>query len=364
MVFECVPAWGVILDGTHQDISSRNDYGRLIATIMLVALLAAAGYSLQHTISCFLLSWIIAYLLDPLLVQAEKRGMKRVLSLGLLYVVLTVLTIFFLAIMVPKLTMSWNGLIRDLPLYIQKIKQITGEWKANLPDRYGSEEIQWLLDKISANIDTAVEKAGMTAYGFGSKIFFNIFNIVLSPILVFFMLYYKQTIIATLRSWIPAGNRDIILGIGREVNSSIGGYLRGQVIVSIIVGVLSLLVLFFMEVPHPIFCGIFAGFASIIPFIGVIIATLPALFFAWFKFQTMAILAKTVLAFAVIYFLEGYIIKPLVFKESMNLNPLVTIIMVMALGELLGFWGIMLALPIAAAIKIAWGHLVNGDFNS
>jgi putative permease len=64
----------------------------------------------------------------------------------------------------------------------------------------------------------------------------------------------------------------------------------------------------------------------------------------------------------VIYFVEGYVIKPLVFKESMNLNPLVTIIMVMALGEILGFWGILLALPIASAIKITWGHFVHGDF--
>jgi putative permease len=76
----------------------------------------------------------------------------------------------------------------------------------------------------------------------------------------------------------------------------------------------------------------------------------------------MAVLIKTAIAFGVIYFLEGYIVKPLVFKKSMNLNPLVTIIMVMALGELLGFWGILLALPIAAAIKITWGHAIKGDF--
>ena len=69
-------------------------------------------------------------------------------------------------------------------------------------------------------------------------------------------------------------------------------------------------------------------------------------------------------AFGVIYFLEGYIIKPLIFKESMNLNPLITIIMVMALGEMLGFWGILLALPITAAIKITWDHFIDGDFQT
>ncbi len=264
--------------------------------------------------------------------------------------------------MVPKLTMNWDAFLRELPQYLQKIKQIAMEWKSRIPDRYGSEEIQWLLDKASANVDTAAEKTGTWAYGFAGRMFFNIFNIVLSPILVFFMLYYKQTIIETLASWIPEQRRTIVLGIGQEVNSSIGGYLRGQVFVSIIVAVLASLALFIIGIPHPLFCGIFAGAASVLPFIGVIIAVLPALFFAWFQYQSVAVLLKIIIAFGVIYFLEGYIIKPLVFKKSMNLNPLVTIIMVMALGELLGFWGILLALPIAAAMKITWGHIIAGDF--
>lgn len=347
---------------THHGIHPRNDYGKLIATILLLCLLAAAGYALQHTISCFLLSWIIAYLLDPLVVKAEERGLKRMYALALLYVVLSVLTVFFLTIIVPKLTMNWDAFLRDLPQYIQKIKQIAMEWKSLIPDRYGSEEIQWLLDKVSANLDTTAEKAGTWAYGFAGRIFFNLFNIVLSPILVFFMLYYKQTVIETLASWIPENSRDIILGIGQEVNSSIGGYMRGQVIVSLIVAVLVSLAIFVLNIPHPIFCGIFAGAASVLPFIGVIIAILPALFFGWFQYQSVSMVVKTAIAFGVIYFLEGYIVKPLVFKKSMDLNPLVTIIMVMALGELLGFWGILLALPIAAAIKITWGHAIKGDF--
>ncbi|MEI6306182.1 MAG: AI-2E family transporter [Deltaproteobacteria bacterium] len=346
----------------HHEVHVRNDNGRLIAAILVLGFLVASGYALQHTISCFLLSWVIAYLLDPLVVQVEKRVGKRIYALGLLYIVLGILTVFFFAYMVPKLNMGWNSFVMDLPLYVQKIKLIVMEWKSRLPDRYGADEIQWLLDKISANIDTVTEKAGMTAYSFGTRMFFNLFNIVLSPILVFFMLYYKDTVVKTLASWIPARNREIILGIGREVNSSIGGYLRGQLIVSSIVAIMALAALFFMDVPHPIFCGVFAGIASILPFIGVIIAILPAIFFTWFQFQTLAALIKTVAAFAAIYFLEGYIIKPLVFKKSMDLNPLVTIIIVMALGELLGFWGILLALPIASAIKIAWWHVQNGDF--
>jgi putative permease len=350
------------MEHTHHVHTPRNDYGRFIATILFLCLLAAAGYALQHTISCFLLSWVIAYLLDPLLVSAEKRGMKRLYALGLLYMALGVITVFFLAFILPAITISWNSFVLDLPSYIQKLKQVALEWKNRLPDRYGSDEIQWLLDKASANVDSAAEKTGFWAYSFGTRIFFNLFNIVLSPILVFFMLYYKQTVIDTVISWLPDNRRSQLVDIAHEVNSSIGGYLRGQVVVSIIVALLATVALFVLGIPHPIFCGAFAGAASILPFIGVIIATLPALFFAWFKFQSAAMLGQTTFAFGIIYFVEGYVIKPLIFKESMNLNPLVTIIMVMALGEILGFWGILLALPIASAIKITWGHFVRGDF--
>jgi putative permease len=350
------------MEHIHHAHTPRNDYGKFIATILLFTMIAVAGYALQHTISCFLLSWVIAYLLDPLLVNAEQRGMKRFYALGLLYIVLGILTVFFLTFIVPAVTISWNAFILDLPAYILKLKQVALEWKSRLPDRYGSDEIQWLLDRASGKIDTAAEKTGFWIYSFGTRIFFNLFNIVLSPILVFFMLYYKQIVIDTLISWLPDGRRTQIVDIAKEVNSSIGGYLRGQVAVSIIVALFATIALFVLGIPHPIFCGAFAGAASILPFIGVIIATLPALFFAWFKFQSATMLGQTTFAFALIYFVEGYVIKPLVFKESMNLNPLVTIIMVMALGETLGFWGILLALPIASAIKITWGHFVHGDF--
>jgi putative permease len=350
------------MEHSHHGHTPRNDYGRFIATILFFCLLAASGYALQHTISCFLLSWVIAYLLDPILVRAEKRGLRRVFTLGLLYVFLGILTVFFMTFIVPAITISWNSFIHDIPSYIQNIKQIGLEWKSRLPDRYGSDEIQWLIDKASGNIDTAAERAGIWAYNFGTSIFFNLFNIVLSPILVFFMLYYKHTVIDTVTSWLPDGRKRQILDIAYEVDSSIGGYLRGQVVVSIIVAILVIVALSALGVPHPVFCGVFAGAASILPFIGVIIATLPALFFTWFKFQSVAVLGQTACAFGVIYFVEGYVIKPLVFRESMNLNPLVTIIMVMALGETLGFWGILLALPIASAIKITWGHFVRGDF--
>jgi putative permease len=176
------------------------------------------------------------------------------------------------------------------------------------------------------------------------------------------MLYYKHDVSEGISGWLPIQQRETILEMGREVNSSVGGYIRGQMVVSLIVAILSTLALFYLDVDYALLNGIFAGLASILPFIGVIIATLPPLFFAYVKFQNGIILLKVMGAFALIYFMEGYLVKPVVFKRSMNLNPLITIIVVMAFGELMGFWGILLAIPIAAALKILTSYYRHGSF--
>jgi putative permease len=113
------------------------------------------------------------------------------------------------------------------------------------------------------------------------------------------MLYYKYDVLEAISSCLPEKHRDVITYIGLEVNSSIGGYLRGQVLVSLIVAGMTTASLYWLEVPHPIFCGVFVGAASALPFIGVVIAILPAVFFAWFKYQTLAIILETVASFAV-----------------------------------------------------------------
>jgi putative permease len=220
-----------------------------------------------------------------------------------------------------------------------------------------------LFDYVYSKVDSISGNLGSGFYSAASSLAFNLFNLILAPILVFFMLHYKQQIIDGLKVWLPVRHKEHIIKIGVEINDSIGGYLRGQLIVSAIVAIFSSAALLFLDVDYSLLNGLFAGAASVLPFIGVILATLPPLFFAYIKFQNGSIILKVIGAFAVIYFLEGYLVKPLVFKESMNLNPLMTIIVVMAFGEMMGFWGILLAIPIAAAMKILSIHWRRGDFS-
>jgi putative permease len=344
--------------------SQSSATSKTLLILLIAAALFTAGHALRHTASCFLLSFVIAYLLDPFVVLLEKRKLSRNKGIATVYVVLSIFLIFFFSYFVPFLILRWQALIPNIPLYLEKAKALGTELQGKFQPLYGAEEWSWAIDKVVEGVDQIFSTLSAGVYSAAAGMVFNLFNLVLSPILVFFMLHYKNDIKQTITGWLPEGRRATLLEIGREVNESIGGYLKGQLIVSVIVAILACAALLVLDVDYAVFNGIFAGLASILPFIGVFLATIPPLFFAYVKFHSGIALVKVIAAFAGIYFLEGYLVKPLVFRRSMNLNPLLTIIMVMALGELFGFWGIILAIPVAAAAKIITVSIERGDFRN
>ena len=343
-------------------MTTKQPVPTIFVILLLSVILFAGGYALRHTVSSFLLSFVLAYLLDPFVVMLEKKKIRRLYGIVALYSILGIIGFFFFTFLIPFVNIKWYALLADLPKYVQKGKEILLVMAGKFQPAYATEEWIWLFDKITGSMDTVLDKIGAGIYAAAGRVVFNLLNIILAPILVFFMLFYKVDIVAEITAWLPVERRDTILELGREINSSVGGYIRGQMVVSLIVAILSAMTLFFLNIDYPVLNGIFAGLASVLPFVGVILATIPPLFFAYVKFQSGVMLIKVLVAFAIIYFIEGYLVKPLVFRKSMNLNPLTTIIVVMAFGELMGFWGILLALPIAAAIKIISIHLRHGDF--
>jgi len=335
---------------------SHSTLTRVFVIMAVLGMLFAGGYAIRHTVSCFLSSFVIAYLLDPVLVMLERRNLKRCFGLLILYLVLSLITFFSVIYLVPVAIERWDSFVRNLPTYFQQARDIVVSMKTRVYSAEAAKDWSWIIDSSARHLETITSKAGAGVYKTASSMAFNLFNLILSPILVFFMLLYKHETISAIKIWLPAGQKEHLLEVGREVNASIGGYLRGQLIVSVIVALFSATALYFLDVDYALLNGLFAGLASVLPFIGVILATIPPLFFAFIKFQNGLILLKVLGAFSFIYFIEGYLVKPLVFKESMNLNPLMTIVVVMALGELMGFWGIILAIPIAAALKILSTH--------
>lgn len=328
------------------------------AIIFSFAALIGSGYFIAHTFSAILTSVVIAYLVNPQLESLEKLGFSRLKALCLLYV-LGMLTAFLAAcLLLPYLAQQLAALVRALPVYIRSLQSVAGAWQLRMSGYYGGEESAWVL----AQMTHAIEQATANISNFGlqhlKNLLFAGFNILLAPILVFFMLLYKQHLKDFIRRMFHHSDRQHLVGLGRELNRSLQRFLVGMLLDCLIVGVLTSIALAMLGIEFPILNGFFAGFASIIPFLGVVVAVIPPALIGYAKSGDLWIIPKVCTAYFIInVIIEGNLIKPLVMRRTLSLNPLAVIFAVMAMGELLGFWGIILAIPIAAAVKVCTSEM-------
>lgn len=318
-----------------------------------LASLIGACLFMTHTFSALLTSLVLAYLLNPLLKYIERQGFDRITALSLLYGIGFFATFLSSFILVPYFGHQLEAFAKALPVYVQTIQGWVDTWRSELAGYYGGDEGIWLLDRLEETLTHWTNALSNLGYSQLKKLFFGAFNLLLAPILVFFMLLYKQHAKDFIRRMFHHRERQYLLELGQEINRSLERFLLGMICDCLLVGLLTALALAFLGIEFPILNGLFAGFASIVPFLGVLIAMVPPALIGYAQTGDIWLIPKVAAAYFFInVIIEGNLIKPLVMKHTLRLNPLAVIFAVMAMGELLGFWGIVLAIPTAAVIKI------------
>jgi putative permease len=320
--------------------------------------LLAAGYLLRHTLSALLTSLVLAYLLNPLLKYLEKRGFSRVSAIVVIYGIGTFVAALLSLVLIPYLGHQLDALTNEMPLYVQNVKKALEEWQETLAPYYSGKEGAWLTARAQESLTKLTEEVSGLGYERLKGVLFGLFNLVLAPILVFFMLMYKELFKKSLLQVIPAAERVYLAEIGNRINRTLERFIAAMVLDCLLVGILSAAALYLLHIEFPLLNGLFAGFASIVPFLGVLVAVVPPAFFGYAKSGDLTIIPKVCAAYFFIHvIIEGNLIKPLIMKNTLKLNPLTVIFAVMAMGELLGFWGVILAIPLAAVVKICAGEM-------
>jgi predicted PurR-regulated permease PerM len=323
-----------------------------------LAALIAAGYFITHTFSALLTSLVLAYLLNPILKYLERRGFDRPTALGLLYGIGAFILFLSSFVLIPYFGHQFDVFYKAFPFYQQTIQGWLEKWKVALAGYYGGDEGIWLLDRLEESMAHWAAAISGLGYIQLKKLLFAGFNLLLAPILVFFMLLYKQNVTDFIKRMFHHRERLYLLDLGREINRSLERFLLGMLCDCLLVGLLTAIALKLIGVEFPILNGLFAGFASIVPFLGVLIAMIPPALIGYAQTGDIWLIPKVAAAYFVInVIIEGNLIKPLVMKHTMRLNPLAVIFAVMAMGELLGFWGLILAIPTAAVMKICTAEM-------
>ncbi len=268
--------------------------------------------------------------------------------LAVILVVLMVLAVVggLFALVVPAMVDEFEKLRDDLPNDAQDLEGFLSNFGINVE-----------ISKHVEDIDWAGLISGEVAIDYGQKVVFGVLSAVTVLVLAAYLLMDAPKMKQYLYRFIP-GEREkdaeqILQALGRVV----GGYIRGQIITSGIIGVYTTIILLIVGVPNALAFGILAAFADIIPLIGAFIAIVPAVLGAFSESPTQAVIV--LIALLVYQQFEDRFLVPRVYGATLGLQPLVVLVAVLVGAELLGIPGILLALPATAAAKVFIDHFLD-----
>ncbi|ANA40081.1 MULTISPECIES: AI-2E family transporter [Geobacter] len=337
---------------------------------ILCGLLALAGvllvWTLGSTFLPVLLALILAYVLNPLVTWLEARRIPRmaaVLLVMTLIVVVTAGAATFFAVSIQK---EVARVEINLPAYANRLYDlIPGRAKAYLeietPDKLYA-RIDGLVDELrGASLDLVKEALGVVQRAFSSTLGFllTVAGYFITPVYLYYFLADLPRLREGLMALIPVRARDRAAMLGTEIDGVLSGFVRGQLAVCAILAVLYSIGLVMIGIDLAIVIGSLSGFLFIIPYVGTVFGIVVSMTMAFLKFHDMLHPLLCLGWFAIVQAIEGALITPAVVGNSVGLHPVAAILALFIGGQWFGIFGMLLAVPVAAVIKVLLRHGVE-----
>ena len=304
----------------------------------------------------------IVFLLEPLVQLFVRRGMPRVVATILSFLVMIALIVLVSSLVWPTLRAQGEELVTQLPdLYssvIQWLNDAAARLDINLDQALSFQTIEeWLRDP--ANQDTIQN----VLFGFGtgaSAVIRGVAETVavigLAPVLALYLLIDLERFKKRSLQLTPPKSREEVAYVTGEVSTALGSFVRGQLVVALIVGILSSFGMWVIDLPFWLLIGLVAGFLNMIPFLGPFVggalAALVALLAGNFWQAVWAVVIMIV-----VQQIDNHLITPMIQRTRVNLSPLVIVLALVIGGSLAGLLGVLIAVPVTAAARILVGHL-------
>ncbi|VAW39364.1 Putative permease PerM (= YfgO), partial [hydrothermal vent metagenome] len=304
-----------------------------------------------------------AYLLESVIARLQKLKLPRILAVTIVFLLFVTLLLFLIFWIIPVLITQISQLVQQLPTYLS-----TGlEFVRMLPEKYPTVISSEQAASLTTTITSELTQLGQGILSVTVSSFFNVISIgifiILTPMLVFFMLKDKQTIIRWFAKFIPQDSK-LTLSIWGEVDVQIGNYVRGKVIEIFIVGLTTYILFILFDLEYAILLATITGFSVLIPYIGAALVTIPIAMVAFFQFGWSPDFAWIMISYGIIQLLDGNVLVPWLFSEVNNLHPVAIIVAVLFFGGIWGFWGVFFAIPLATmvnAIINAWPKKIEAE---
>lgn len=324
-------------------------------TIFFGLTIALLFYLLAPVLTPFMIAAFFAYLGDPLTDRLEKY-LSRSFAVCIVFLLLSTALLIFLLVVLPIIERQIVSLIDKLPGYIDQIQHVFIPWILSL---LGIADVSLDLGQLRASITEHWKNAGNIA----AKTFTTISksgllliawfaNLLLIPVITFYLLRDWDVLISRIHELIPRRYEPTISQLAKDSDSVLSAFLRGQLLVMLVLGMLYTAGLALIGLDFALLIGVIAGLVSFVPYLGVVVGLVVAGIAAVLQFQEAFVLVYIALVFGIGQVVESFILTPLLVGDKIGLHPVAVIFAVLAGGQLFGFFGILLALPVAAVMMV------------
>ena len=322
------------------------------AALFLIVIVGLSLYFLGSAISPILIGILIAYLLNGLMNFFKNKGLKNNLCFYLTFsIFIFAYTLIFLTL--PLISGQIGSLLNELPAIVAFIESLFNDLIATYPDYFTTEQIEEIFANSASFIPSIAEQFLQQLNAGFSTIMSALINIILIPILVFFFLKDKKVMLGYLTFFLPE-KRVLLSKIWSDLNTQLFGYIRGKALEMIIVGSVTSIVFWMLGVNYSLILGILVGLSVLIPLFGAILVTIPVIAIGLFQWGLDIQFLIFIICYFVIQILDGNILFPVLMGNEVNLHPVLIILAILVFGGIWGFWGLLLAVPIATLIRAVY----------
>jgi predicted PurR-regulated permease PerM len=329
---------------------------QVVFWIAALAVLVAVLWLLSDVLLPFVAGMALAYLLDPAARRAERFGIGRgVSALIILTIVIVALVVTAMAV-APIVAQQFDAIMNNLPGYLAKLRSLISDpsrpWLAKI---FGDQ-----LPDAGKSVNTIVSQGSGFIGGFlasiwsGGRAVFSLLSLlIITPVVAFYLLLDWDRVVVTVDRWIPLPHRETVHGLARDVDNAIAGFVRGQAVVCLCLAAFYSIGLTLTGLSSGFLIGLMTGLLSFIPFVGAasgfLVAAIVAVAQFWPEWTSIAAVAGV---FVVGQGLEGYVLSPRLVGAKVGLHPVWMMFSLLAFGYLLGFIGLLIAVPLAATIGV------------
>ncbi len=297
---------------------------------------------------------ILYYLMNPVVDFLEKKNVKRIYSILGLFVFVLGLLVWGSVVIIPKIQEQTISFITNFPDYIKIVESSVDDMLSNPLFSQVQEQLEASWEKIFTWMTEIIQKFSKSTFenigNFFGAVASVFIAIVTMPFILFYLLKDGKNLAPYAVAFLPTKWRKPTMKVLKEMNQQVSSYIRGQLTVAFLVGVIFMIGFAIIGLDYAVTLGIMAGILNLIPYLGSFLAMIPAVFLGIVGGPILLI--KVLVVFLIEQTLEGRFISPLILGNQLSIHPITILFVLLTSGKMFGLTGVILGIPVYAAVKV------------